>query len=249
MNESVIVVGATSGIARALIVEFARRGCGLVLAGRDMEELEACAADVRVRFQVPVFIEAFRAEDFDNYASFWQCATKHFAEGIDGVVVCHGMLPDQQAAEQNLNLLRQSFEVNFLSAAALLEIAASYFLQRHRGWIAAISSVAGDRGRQSNYLYGAPKAGLTAYLQGLRNRLHSAGIPVLTIKPGFVATRMTEGRVKPNSPLMAKPERVARQIDRAIRRRRNVLYTPPIWRIVMAIIRTIPEGIFKRLKL
>ncbi len=205
--------------------------------------------DARMRFQVPTFVEAFRAEDFDDYASFWQRATKYFTDGVDGVVVCHGMLPEQQAAEQNLAILRQSFEVDFLSVAALLEIAANYFMQRHQGWIAAISSVAGDRGRQSNYLYGAPKAGLTAYLQGLRNRLHPAGIPVLTIKPGFVATRMTEGRVKPNSPLMAKPERVARQIDRAIRRRRNVLYTPPIWRIIMAVIRAIPEGIFKRLKL
>ncbi len=92
-----------------------------------MKELEACAADARVRFQVPVFVEAFRAEDFDDYASFWQRATKHFADGVDGVVVCHGMLPDQQAAEQNLSILRQSFEVNFLSVAALLEIAANYF--------------------------------------------------------------------------------------------------------------------------
>lgn len=249
MRENVVVVGATSGIARALNAELARRGCGLVLAGRNMEELERCAADLRIRFPATVAVERFEAENFDDYHPFWaRCAT-HCPEGIDGIVVCHGYLPKQPQAQANFVELRKSFDVNFLSAAALLEIAAAYFVERRAGYIAAISSVAGDRGRQSNYLYGAPKAGLSAYLQGLRNRLHPAGIPVLTIKPGFVATRMTEGRVNPNSPLMARPQRVARQIDRAIRRRRNVLYTPHIWRLVMAIVRAIPEAIFKRMKL
>jgi short-subunit dehydrogenase len=249
MRENVVVVGATSGIARALNVELASRGCGLVLAGRDTEELQRCAEDLRIRFQVPVAIERFEAENFDDYHAFWTRCAAHFPEGIGGVVVCHGYLPEQHEAEQSFLQLRKSFDINFLSVAALLEIAAAYFVQRKSGYIAAISSVAGDRGRQSNYLYGAPKAGLSAYLQGLRNRLHPAGIPVLTIKPGFVATRMTEGRVNPNSPLVAKPEHVARQIDRAIRRRCNVLYTPYLWRIIMAVVRFIPEPIFKRLKM
>ncbi len=115
--------------------------------------------------------------------------------------------------------------------------------------IAAISSVAGDRGRQSNYIYGAAKAGLTAYLQGLRNRLFFAGVHVLTIKPGFVATAMTDGLVNPNSPLLATPQQVARDIDRALRCRQNVLYTRWFWRPIMLIIRWIPEPVFKRLKL
>ena len=237
MHENVVVIGATSGIARALNAELARRGCGLVLAGRNVEELQRCAADLKVRFQVPVAAERFEAENFDDYHAFWKRCAGHFQEGIDGVIVCHGYLPEQPEAQESFLELRKSFDVNFLSAAALLEIAAAYFVERKHGYIAAISSVAGDRGRQSNYLYGAPKAGLSAYLQGLRNRLHPAGIPVLTIKPGFVATRMTEGRVNPNSPLVAKPEKVARQIDRAIRRRQNVLYTPHIWRLIMAVVR------------
>lgn len=249
MHENVVVVGATSGIARALIAELAGRGCGLVLAGRNIEELERCAADLRVRFQGPAAVERFEAENFDDYHSFWARCAVHCQNGIDGVVVCHGYLPEQPQAQQSFVELRKSFDVNFLSPAALLEIAAAYFVQRGKGYIAAISSVAGDRGRQSNYLYGAPKAGLSAYLQGLRNRLHPHGIAVLTIKPGFVATRMTEGRINPNSPLVAKPERVARQIDRAIRRRRNVLYTPPIWRVIMTVVCALPEAIFKRLKL
>jgi short-subunit dehydrogenase len=249
MHENVVVVGATSGIARALNAELARRGCALVLAGRNVEELERCAADLKVRFQVPVAVERFDAEMFDDYQAFWKRCAGHFQHDIDGLVVCHGYLPEQPQAQQSFAELRRSFDINFLSPAALLEIAADYFVQHRRGYIAAISSVAGDRGRQSNYLYGAPKAGLSAYLQGLRNRLHPLGIAVLTIKPGFVATRMTEGRVNPNSPLVAKPEKVARQIDRAIRRRQNVLYTPRIWRLVMAIVRAIPEPLFKRMKL
>jgi decaprenylphospho-beta-D-erythro-pentofuranosid-2-ulose 2-reductase len=249
MPENVVVVGATSGIARAINTELARRGCSLVLAGRNMEELQRCADDLRVRFQVPVSIERFDAENLDDYHAFWARCVAQSEGGIDGVVVCHGFLADQEEAQKSMLLLRKSIEINFLSPAALLEIAAAYFIDRRKGHIAAISSVAGDRGRQSNYIYGAAKAGFSAYLQGLRNRLHPFGIGVLTIKPGFVATRMTEGRVNPNSPLMAKPETVARHIDRAIRRRKNVLYTPPIWRVVMAVVRALPEPIFKRLKL
>ena len=132
---------------------------------------------------------------------------------------------------------------------ALLAPLANYLESRRRGYLAAISSVAGDRGRQSNYTYGAAKAGLTAYLQGLRNRLYRSGVHVLTIKPGFVDTRMTQGRVNPNSPLVASAARVARDIDRAIRRRRNVIYTPWFWRPIMLAVRALPEFLFKRLKL
>jgi short-subunit dehydrogenase len=131
----------------------------------------------------------------------------------------------------------------------LLEAAAAHLAERKSGYICAISSVAGDRGRRSNYPYGATKAGLSAYLQGLRSRLHPIGIPVLTVKPGFVDTAMIWGIVPPDSPLNAKPQRVARDIFRAIRRRRNVLYTPWFWRIIMGIVTRIPEFIFKRMKI
>src|SRR5262249_27705972 len=151
---------------------------------------------------------------------------------------------NQAEAQSDTKILRQSLDVNFVSAAALLEVAAAYFEARKTGFIAAISSVAGDRGRQSNYIYGCAKAGVSAYLQGLRNRLHPAGVSVLTIKPGFVATKMTFGKVNPNSPMVASPERVANDIARAIRRRRNVIYTPWMWRWILAIVRSIPEPIF-----
>jgi short-subunit dehydrogenase len=126
---------------------------------------------------------------------------------------------------------------------------ANYLEERGRGYIAAVSSVAGDRGRQSNYTYGASKAGLSAYLQGLRNRLHPAGVHVLTVKPGFVDTPMTHGLVNPDSPLVASPEQVAADVDLAIRKRKDVIYTRWFWRAVMLVIGSIPERVFKRLKL
>ncbi len=140
-------------------------------------------------------------------------------------------------------------EINLTSAVVLLSLFANYLEDRRSGYLAVISSVAGDRGRQSNYTYGAAKAGLTAYLQGLRNRLYRSGVHVLTVKPGFVDTPMTHGRVNPDSPLVASPARVARDIDWAIRRRRNVIYTPWFWRPIMLAVRLVPEFVFKRLRL
>jgi short-subunit dehydrogenase len=156
---------------------------------------------------------------------------------------------DQAEAQADVQRIRRTYDVNLTSAASVLEPIAAHMAERGTGWIAAVSSVAGDRGRQSNYLYGSAKAGLTAYLQGLRNRVHHHGVDVLTIKPGFVDTPMTHGLLDPDSPLVASPDRVAKDIDRAIRRRRSKVYTPWFWRGIMAIIRNIPEAIFKRLKL
>jgi short-subunit dehydrogenase len=249
MAENILIVGATSGIARALSARLAARGCRLILAGRDMEELEACAADLRIRFGAIVIVEEFDARVSEGYSNFWQrCLTDSGENAIDGVVFCVGMLPEQSKAQSETSLLQHSFHINLFSAAAILEIAAEYFQTRRAGFLAAISSVAGDRGRQSNYIYGSAKAGLSAYLQGLRNRLHPYGVHVLSIKPGIVATRMTAGMMNPDSPIMATPARVARDIDRAIRRRQDVLYTPGFWRPIMSFICAIPEMLFKRLK-
>jgi short-subunit dehydrogenase len=140
-------------------------------------------------------------------------------------------------------------DVNYTSAVSLLGLAAAHFASKKTGCICAVSSVAGDRGRQSNFLYGSTKAALTAHLQGLRNRLFRAGVAVVTIKPGFVDTAMTWGLVNPASPLVASPKRVARDMARAIERRANVVYSPWFWRWIMAIIRAIPEPLFKRMKL
>jgi short-subunit dehydrogenase len=248
MTETVLILGATSGIAKELSRVLAQRGCSLVLAGRDAGELEKSAADLRVRFQVKADVEVFDALDYSGHAALVdRCLSR--PDPIDGVILCYGDLPDQRNTEISPDAARRAIDLNFTSAAAILSPFVNYLEGRRSGYLAAISSVAGDRGRQSNYTYGAAKAGLTAYLQGLRNRLYRSGVHVLTVKPGFVDTPMTHGILNPNSPLVASPARVARDIDRAIRRRRNTLYTPWFWRAIMLVIGMVPEPIFKRMKL
>lgn len=245
MSERVLVLGATSGIARALCRVLAARGCTLVLAGRDTEELSRISRDLDVRYGATAEIARFDALEFDTHRKL----TDKLAPTLDGVVLAYGYMTEQAETQQSFDEARRTIDVNFTSAVSVLEPIAAAFETRGSGWIAVISSVAGDRGRQSNYTYGASKAGLTAYVAGLRNRLCKAGVHVLTVKPGFVDTSMTQGKVDPNSPLMASPERVATEIDAAIRARTDVLYTPWFWRGVMGAIKSIPEALFKRLKL
>ena len=254
MNETipksgVLVVGAGSGIARALLDQLASRANRLILAGRDLEELSRTASDVAIRHRIPTNVLSFDALNFASHDEFFSNAVTRCDGDLGGIVVCYGHMLDQSSAAQSEDIVREMLDVNFTSVATLLNVAARHFEQRRNGFIVALSSVAGDRGRQSNYCYGAAKAGLTAYLSGLRNRLTPYGVQVLTVKPGFVGTPMTHGLLKPNSPIVAQPERVARDIVRAIDRRRDVLYTPWFWYGIMTIIRAIPERVFKRLKL
>ncbi len=249
MSQTALILGATSGIARALAGVLAQRGRRLILAARDEEELERIAADLRLRHEADVATERFDALDFNSHEAFIErCIAQAEPGGLDAVVLCYGYMPPPDKVPDEEQIQR-TFEVNCISAATVLERIATHMSERGRGLIAGISSVAGDRGRQSNYIYGASKAAMSAYLQGLRNRLYRSGVHVLTIKPGIVHTPMTEGWVNPKSPLVATPERVARDIERAMRRRRNVIYTPWFWRVIMRIIRGIPEFIFKRMKL
>lgn len=249
MSENVLILGATSGIARALGHVLAQRGCRLILAGRKGEELDKMAADLRIRYQAEAAVEPFEALDFAGHAAFLDRCTGRFSGDLTGVILCYGYMTTQAEADTDFGKARHTLDVNFTSPVSILSLAANYLERRRSGYLAVISSVAGDRGRQSNYTYGASKAGLSAYLQGLRNRLYRTGVHVLTIKPGFVDTPMTQGLVNPQSPLVATPERVARDIDRAIRKRKDVLYTPWFWWGIMTVIRSIPELIFKRLQL
>ena len=249
MSENVLILGATSGIARALCHVMSQRGCRLILAGRDERELNAMAADLRYRYGAEAFVELFQALDFDCHAAFIDRCIERFDGDLRGVVLCYGDMIEQAKTQTSLTKARRMIDVNFTSAVSILIPLANYLAARKGGYIVAISSVAGERGRQSNYTYGAAKAALSAYLQGLRNRLYRDGVDVLTIKPGFVDTSMTQGLINPNSPLVASPERVARDIDRGIRSRQNVIFTPWFWRGIMMFIRIIPESIFKRLKL
>lgn len=245
MSNRVCIVGATSGIARALAHRFARDGWDLVLAGRDMEELWRIASDLSIRYQVSAEVQGFRAEESGDYGRFFLAC---LAGGpLAGIVVCHGYLGDQALAQRDGQETERIIRVNFTSAATLLHEAAAYFERERRGFICAISSVAGDRGRQSNYVYGAAKGGLTILLQGLRNRLYRAGVSVITVKPGFVDTGMTFGL--PGMFLVASPEHVADRIYKATQRGTHTLYVPSFWALVMLIIKLVPESVFKRLRL
>jgi short-subunit dehydrogenase len=247
--ETVIIVGAGSAIAQALCHVLAARGCHLILVGRDAEELSATATDLRVRHQVSVSCERLDALDFEQHAAVVDRCCRQCTTGLLGVVLCYGFLPEPSGRGTEPAHLKEVIDTNFTSAAVLLERFAAHFAARRSGYLAAISSVAGERGRQSNYSYGAAKGALSLYLQGLRNRLFHLGVHVLTIKPGFVDTPMTRHRLNPRSVLVVTPERVARDIDKAIRRRRNVLYTPWFWRPIMLLIGLIPESLFKCMRL
>lgn len=242
----ILIMGATSAIAEAVAREFAQRGDALFLVARNEASLQAIAADLRLRGAQQVEIRMLDARDIAALPALLDEATQALG-GLDHALIAQGTLPDQQACQQSLTLTLAEFELNALSVIALAtELANRFEAQRH-GVIAVISSVAGDRGRASNYIYGAAKAAVSTFLSGLRQRLHAHGVLVLTIKPGFVDTPMTAAF--PKGPLWATPGVVARDIVAAMMRDVPVLYTPWFWRAIMTVIRLIPERLFRRLKL
>lgn len=244
--KKVLIIGGTSAIAQALANQLAGKGSVLYLLGRSAPRLELVAANLRTRHGANVLTATIDFDDFTTHAPAIQQAVAQLG-GLDTAFVCHGALGDQKAGEQDFHLIEAEFRVNCLGAMSFLSHLANRFEAQHAGQIVAITSVAGDRGRQSNYHYGAAKAGLSVFLQGLRNRLHASGVKVLTVKPGFVETPMTAHLKK--GPLMASAEKVARDILRAAEKDCCVLYTPWFWWWIMLIIKLIPEKIFRRLKL
>jgi short-subunit dehydrogenase len=246
MNKKwVLLVGATSGIARPLAREFARHKYSVLLAARDAEELEIQAADLRVRYGAQVKVLSFSVEEGNDYRSFWQ-STQDACDGdLHGIILCHGTMPAQEELQSDYASARDMIEANYSSYVALLNLAAEYFEARGRGFIAAIGSVAGDRGRAGNYIYGSTKAAVDVLMQGLRQRLAKKNVAVTTIKPGPIDTAMTFGLDK--LPLLAAPERAASDIYRAIRRRQDIVYTPLPWKFIMTILKLVPERLWKRL--
>ena len=243
---SVLILGATSAIASALAREFAAHKFDLVLGGRDREELSALTSDLSLRYGIRAGVLSFDALDPQTHASTLRSFLSGAGNALEGVVVCIGYLGDQAKGQCDWEEARRILETNFTGCVSALNILANHFEPRRAGFICAISSVAGDRGRQSNYLYGAAKAGLSTFLQGLRNRLFHANVKVITVKPGFVDTRMTYGR--PGLFLVASPESVAKGIFRAIAKGKDVVYLPGFWRFIMLFVQSIPEAIFKRMR-
>ena len=246
MSGAYLILGATSAIARATARELAAGGHSLTLAGRDMDELERDAADIRLRFDVAVQVKPFDAEAFDSHGDFLNQVVAEGGE-LEGVVLAFGYLGEQGRAAQEFTESLAIIQRNYTGAVSILNHCANYLAERGRGHIIAISSVAGDRGRQSNYIYGSAKGGLTVYLEGLRNAMFHRGVAVMTVKPGFVDTAMTYGL--PGLFLVASPQAVAQRILRARDKGVHTLYTPWFWRWIMLIIRHVPEPIFKRLKM
>jgi len=241
---SMLILGAASDIARATALAFAHDGWDLILAGREPETLDKIAADITLRSGRRVKTTAFDALRPEEHAAFWQGVE----EETTALFCAIGLLGDQEQAQNDMGQAAAILRTNFTGLVPILSFAANSFERRGHGLIIAISSVAGDRGRASNYFYGSAKAGLTVFLAGLRHRLAKRGVTVITVKPGFVATAMTAGMGLP-AKLTATPGQVAADIVKAARKKRNVIYSLWFWRYIMIIICHIPEGIFKKLKL
>lgn len=238
--DPVLIVGGKSDIGLAIAHRFAAAGHPVQLAAREVPALASAKADIEVRHGVAVTLHELDILATDGFEAF-----------VDGlpvlpqVAICVvGLLGEQAVSETDLDAAALTLRSNFEGPALLTGLLANRFEQRGGGTLVGISSVAGERGRASNYVYGSAKAGYTAFLSGLRNRLAKKNVHVLTVLPGFVATRMTEGMNLPPR-LTASPQQVAEAIFKGIAARRSVLYVKPVWRLVMTIIRAIPEGIFK----
>ena len=239
-----LVLGAESDIAKAVVRRFAKEGVNFYLAHFNIKEIVDFAKDIEIRFDVKAIPVEFDAVKFATHQKFYEKLNPK----PDGLLCVFGYLGDNVKGMKDFKEAERIIDINYKGAVSILNIVANDFMAKKSGWIAAISSVAGDRGRQSNFLYGSAKAGLTAYLSGLRNLASKHGVQVLTIKPGFVNTKMTRGMDLPKK-LMAEPEDVAESIYKAWKKKKDVLYTKWIWRYIMLIIIHIPERIFKKLSL
>jgi len=243
--QNIMIFGATSAIAEATARRFAERGDALYLLARNEERLARIADDLKIRGAHSVEFSPWDAGGVDHTQTLDRA--RAVLGHIDVVLIAHGTLPDQKGCEGDAETALREININAISTLAVLTPLANWMEQQNQGTIAVITSVAGDRGRQSNYVYGAAKGMVSTFLQGLRNRLYRSGVNVVDIKPGFVDTPMTADFKK--GPLWAKPERVARDIVGAIDSGKAEIYTPFFWRWIMLIIRNIPETIFKRLSL
>lgn len=244
--KKILVLGATSGIAEATCRLWAQQGASLFLVARNADKLAVVAADLKVRGAAYVGTAVADLDDTDKHPALLAHAINSLA-GMDIAYLAHGILGDQAAAEQDFNTAAQILHTNFVAPVSLLTWLANYCVQRHAGVLAVISSVAGDRGRKSNYLYGSSKAGLSAFLAGLRNRIDREGVTVLTIKPGPIKTAMTAGMK--GSEKFADVNQTAKTIAGAIDAKKDNLYVPFQWQPIMFIIRNIPDRFFKKLNL
>lgn len=245
MTDTWIILGATSGMARPFIRSLAEDGHALILCGRNVEDMEATATDCLARGARAVDIHTVDVRSPDSFAPV--IAQADGTEGMVSAAVFVGSMPEQSAMDADPALIDGTIADSFTGPARFLTLLAPLMEARGGGSVVGIGSVAGDRGRIANYIYGAAKAGFATYLSGLRNRLARAGVHVMTVKPGPVDTPMTWGMGK--MPFMTTPDAVSADIRKGLRRKRNVIYTAPIWQVIMLVIRLIPEPIFKKMSI
>jgi decaprenylphospho-beta-D-erythro-pentofuranosid-2-ulose 2-reductase len=241
---TVLLLGASSDIAVAIAKKYASAGYAIQLAARNVSRLQPLRSDLSIRSGTTCTLHEFDAESPGSHPAFFESLTTK----PDIAICIFGYLGDQQHAESDWAECERIIQVNYTGAVSILNIIANYYAAQQAGAIAGISSVAGERGRQSNYLYGSAKAGFTAYLSGLRNRLFHKKVHVVSVLPGFVYTRMTEGLPLPKL-LTATPEDVAATVFKAIEKKKNIVYVKWFWRWIMLIIKSIPEFMFKKLKM
>ena len=242
----ILILGATSAIAAAVARELIAPDARFFLVARNAVKLDAVRNDLLTRGAAGVTTHVMDLNDTGAHEQMLTHALEDLGS-IDLALIAHGVLGDQTEAQTAFPAAAAILYTNFLSAASLITWLANYFEQQHKGTLAVISSVAGDRGRKSNYVYGASKGALNIFLDGVRNRVDRAGVHVLTIRPGFVATPMTAHL--PQGPLFASPAQIAKTIVKAIAARKDVIYVPWFWRPIMFIIRSVPEFVFKKLNL
>lgn len=241
---NVLILGAGSDVGKACAYLFAEKGYSVTLASRKVEEQQRISTDIQIRHEVECESIYFDALDYSSHAAFY----KGLATQPDTVISVFGVLGDQGVAEKDFDHADQIIQSNFTGNVSILGVVANEMEKRKSGTIICVSSVAGERGRKSNYFYGASKAALTAFLSGLRARMLSSGVHVVTVIPGFIKTKMIDGLETP-APLTAQPEDVAKAIFKGQEKKKNVVYVLYSWKWIMMIIRNIPEFIFKKLNL
>ena len=243
-KHSILILGAQSDIAKSIAKKFGENNYNLVLAAKNFDELKIQSTDLRIRYNIEVDIYEFDVLKNKNYEKF----IKNLKE-IPSIVICAiGFMGEQRENERNYDLRTKVLRTNYEGPINIISELANIYENRGYGTIVGISSVAGDRGRSSNYIYGSAKAGFTAFLSGLRNRLAEKNVHVLTVLPGTVYTKMTLGHKLPKI-FTSYPDKVANDIFKSIIKKKNIIYTMGIWRFIMMIIKLIPERIFKKLKL
>ncbi len=241
MNKNVLIIGGTSDIGFAIASEFAHIGFDITLIGRERDALEVNANDLSIRHNINAnyyFLDILDLSSIDEFLN-------NYKQVPDGVIYSIGYLGDQAKAQNEFDEAKKILDINFTNSMKILNHFANQFEQKQSGFIIGISSVAGDRGRQSNYIYGSAKAAFSTYLSGLRNRLSGKNVQVITVKPGFVRTKMTAGLPLPEK-LTSTPKMVAKDVIKGWKKRKDIIYTKSIWRWIMLAIKIVPEKIFKK---